>query len=180
MAKKKPKKKSPELRVVFDTNVLFTGSAHYLINGRVKDFIAGAAGHTDLNLLWYLPDVVISERRYQMRLAAASLFPSIEKMERLLGHQLAITPEIVNDRIDRTIEEQLAAHDISKLSLDLDAIDWSDLIRRSVERLPPFDAGDNEKGFRDAVICEAFCQLVDGVPAQVTELLVHAFIPETS
>jgi hypothetical protein len=35
---------------------------------------------------------------------------------------------------------------------------------KSVFRLPPFDVGESEKGFRDAILVETFCQLVKTLP----------------
>ena len=162
--KSRAKKTKPQLRVVLDTNVLYTGSVHYLVNRDIAETITESATHADLAVVWHLPDVVVDERRYQMNQEGERLLPWIDKMERLLGRKLAITPQIIGERIDAAIEAHLETLGIKTLPVALDDVDWAEVIRRSVERLPPFDAGEKEKGFRDAIICEAFCQLVFASP----------------
>src|SRR5205807_3699540 len=90
--------KPPELRVVFDTNVLFTGSASDLLKQEAVELIQQNLHHSDLLLTWYLPEVVLHERLYQMQAIALGLLPSIQKVEKLLGHQLNITEDIVKQR----------------------------------------------------------------------------------
>ena len=43
-------------------------------------------------------------------------------------------------------------------------IDWNNLILNAAYRYPPFERGDTEKGFRDAMIAEAFLQLMESSP----------------
>lgn len=40
-------------------------------------------------------------------------------------------------------------------------VHWDDVIYRAAFRLAPFQVGDAEKGFRDAVVLETFCQLYE-------------------
>lgn len=165
VAKKKSKKAKPELRVVLDTNVLYTKPAHYLFSRAVSELITETSTHDDLKVVWYLPEVVVGERRYQMKQAAAGLLPWIQQMERLLGHNLNITAQVCESRVNDAIQSQLTAHAVEVLNLDVREVNWDDLIVAAVDRLPPFDAGEKEKGFRDALICEAFFQLVSDAPA---------------
>lgn len=157
-------KKPPELRVVLDTNVLFSGTAHYLVTREISELITESSGHADLRVKCYLPETVIAERRYQMRKEGEKLLPHIGRLEKLLGHNLAITPDVLLDRVDAAIADQLDTLGIERLPLRVDRVDWSEMSRRSVERLAPFHDGEHEKGFRDALICEAFCQLVEDSP----------------
>lgn len=61
-----PKHKPLELRVVLDTNALYTGSANYFIRKEVADLIAQHQNLPDLNISWYLPGIVRDERHFQM------------------------------------------------------------------------------------------------------------------
>ncbi len=159
------KKKIPELRVVFDTSVLFTQVVYDLMKIDVKKLIEANSKHPDLSIRWYLPSIVVDERRYQMYSKALELQPTIVKLEKLLGHNLNITDDILSARVDEAIEKQLAEMGILKLEIDTTTIDWKDLIHRAVYRNPPFNPGDHEKGFRDALIAESFLQLVKQSPS---------------
>ena len=158
------KKNQPELKVVFDTSVLFTQVASDLVKSEVGDIIAKNAHHNDLTIQWYLPEVVLDERRYQMESKAFEFLPSIGKLEKLLGHNLNITKDILVNRVDGAIKRQLAELGISSLPIDTSVIDWHALIKRSVNRHPPFESGEKEKGFRDSIIAESFRQLVQQSP----------------
>ena len=158
------KKTQPELKVVFDTSVLFTQVASDLVKSEVGDIIAKNTHHNDITIQWYLPEVVLDERRYQMESKAFEFLPSIGKLEKLLGHNLNITEDILVHRVDEAIKRQLAELGISSLPIDTSVIDWHALIKRSVNRHPPFEPGEKEKGFRDSIIAESFRQLVKQSP----------------
>lgn len=161
MGSKKPK---PELKVAFDTNVLYTKVASDLVAPKIKEFIEAHSHHPDLAITWLLPSPVIEERRFQMQKVACELLPPVEKVERLLGHGLAITKEILMQKIDQTIAAQLSALGASALDVNTADVNWAVLIQRALSRQPPFDDGENEKGFRDAIIAECFFQLVEKSP----------------
>jgi hypothetical protein len=57
----------------------------------------------------------------------------------------------------------LERHSLKVLELDTQSVGWPELIQRAVTRQPPFEE-KQEKGFRDAVILETFCQLVEKLP----------------
>jgi hypothetical protein len=63
------------------------------------------------------------------------------------------------------IQRELERHSLKVLELDTPSVDWPELIQRAVTRQPPFDPAEKqEKGFRDAVILETFCQLAESLP----------------
>lgn len=159
------KKIKPELKVVFDTSILLSQVAYDLVRNEVRQLIESNSQHVDLSTRWYLPRIVVDERRYQMQRKAFELLPSIVKLERLLGHNLNITEKILRDRVDEAINKQLEELAISILKIDIKDIDWEALIQRSLFRLPPFDPGEKEKGFRDSLIAESFLKLVKQSPA---------------
>jgi hypothetical protein len=159
------KKVLPLLNVVFDTNVLFTDAAHFLLRNEVKQVIEKNSTHPDLTVKWYLPTLVIDERRYQMQQRAFELLPYIGKLERLLGNSLNVTEETLVNRVNEAVTKQITQLGVAPLELKTVAVDWGKLINCSVFRKPPFDPGGKEKGFRDSLIAESFFQIVHESPA---------------
>lgn len=157
-------RKKPELKAVFDSNVLYTGTASDLVNQSVGLLISESSRHQDITLSWYLPEIVVLERTYQMIRKGLELLPSIQKLEQLLGHNLNITSEIIEGRIKDAVEKQLTQYSIKVAKLAVEKVDWDTLIRNSAFRRAPFDPGEKEKGFRDAVIAETFLQIVKDSP----------------
>jgi hypothetical protein len=161
MAVKIPKRKRPpELRVVFDTNALWTGSASDLLKQDVSELINNNSKHKDLRVSWYLPDIVRHERQFQMLAQGLELLPSVRKLERLLGHNLNITEDIVEHRVNETVEKHIQALGLNIISLDNQQVDWDRIASNAAYRKPPFARGEKEKGFRDALLVEDFLQLV--------------------
>lgn len=160
--------RKPELKVVFDTSVLYTQIASDLVRESIRKLITENSSHADINISWYLPSIVVSERRYQMKNKAFELMPTMQKLERLLGHNLNITEEILVDRVNKAIESELDDLGTSVIEVDTNKIDWPGVIERSVNRTPPFQPGDKEKGFRDSLIAEAFIQLANQSPTTPT------------
>src|SRR5204862_86291 len=120
--------------------------------------------HPDIQIRWYLPHVVRCEREFQMRENGVALLPAVQKIERVLGHNLNITESVIVSQIEQLISKQLGDVGIEVLKLDIDKVDWSRVIDDSVYRLPPFEKGDKEKGFRDLVVLETVLQLVETSP----------------
>lgn len=154
------KKQVPELKVLFDTNALFTQMASDLVKPDVVALIADHSAYPDHKISWFIPAIVRHERQYQMVKAAMQLLPSLTKLEKLLGHNLAITESILKQRVAETIERQLIELSLSVVELDPGKIDWNRLMLDAVYRRPPFDPGEKEKGFRDALIVESLGQLI--------------------
>lgn len=175
VSKKTAKRAKPQLKVVFDTNAIWTGSNSDLLQQAVLELINEHSNHQDLLISWHLPDVVRHERQYQMEKRSLELLPSIQKLERILGHNLNITEDIVKQRVKETVDKQIAETKLQILSLDTSKVDWNSMLMNSVYRLPPFDAGEKEKGFRDALIAEEFLQLVISSPVTPKTCLI-AFV----
>jgi len=159
------KKRNPHVKVVFDTSALFTGSASDLVSSAIATLVRGYSVPSDVTLSWHLPSVVVQEREYQMSKAGQSLLPPIEKLERLLGHNLNITAEIINTRVKETIQRQLEDLKFELIEFNASDVIWEEMIEASLFRQPPFDSGEKEKGFRDALIAECFMQLVKASPS---------------
>ncbi|HSH38721.1 MAG TPA: PIN domain-containing protein [Chthoniobacterales bacterium] len=164
--------KHPQVKVVFDTNVIYTGTAHDLLNAKITALIEEYRNAKDITVHWCLPDVVLREREFQMVERGAELLPAIERLERLLGHNLAFTHAILKERVHACTTKQIADVGLELVDVDAASVDWQSVIDKSTNRLPPFEKGDKEKGFRDAVILETFRQVVNQSPASPKECRV--------
>jgi len=153
----------PQLRVVFDTNALYTENEDRLVRLAVANLI-NESKFPDLEIQWYLPEIVRNERHYQMRKRALLLVPHIEKVERLLGHNLAITSESLLSGVEKVLAQRQQELDLLSLALDYNKVDWASVALDAAFRRPPFEEGDKEKGFRDRLIAESFLQLVANSP----------------
>jgi hypothetical protein len=103
-----PKKKRPtpkQLRVVFDTNALFTQSASDLVRQEIAALIESSA-YPDLQISWYLPEIVRHERQYQMQTKALEWWQAVPKLERILEHPLNITEELVIEKVNKVVEKR--------------------------------------------------------------------------
>lgn len=158
-------KKKITLKVLFDTNVIFTGSASDLLRKEITDLITSHSSLSDISIEWYLPQTVLQERLFQMRKRGLELLPSIQKLERLLGHNLNITEEIIENRIQDTINKQIENIKLKIFNLQIEKIDWPKIIHNSLNRLPPFEDNEKEKGFRDALIIETLKQVIAASPS---------------
>jgi hypothetical protein len=153
----------PQLKVVLDTNSLYSGTASDLVQQEASNPIKETV-YPDLEILWYLPDIVKHERQYQMRRRALELLPAVARVERLLGHNLAITEEILLDAVEKAVSQRCEQLGLLSLALDHSKVDWSRVGLDAVYRRPPFQDGEKEKGFRDCLILECFLQLVANSP----------------
>jgi hypothetical protein len=158
-----PGKRRPVLEVVFDSSTVYTKSASHLLCEKVSNFIKKHSRHSDLRIVWCLPEVVVNERKYQMQEAGKKLLPStedLEKLEELLDRKLDIRRTAIDESVSHKTGKQIEDHKIRVLTLDVTKVDWGRLIDDAVFRRPPFESGEKEKGFRDALIAETFLQLV--------------------
>jgi len=160
-----PKKNQvPKLLVIFDTSALFTKVASDLVNQDVKRIIDENSNHADLKIEWYLPEVVIGERKYQMVKKAKELLPNMQKLEKLIGCNFGIGEEALELHVDNAIKKDIRESKIQIATIDTNDIDLENLIFRSVNREPPFEENEKEKGFRDSVIAHSFLHLHKNSP----------------
>ncbi len=162
------KKQVPELKVLFDTNVLYTQMASDLVKPEVSTLITEHSTYTDHKVSWHLPAIVRHERQYQMEKAAMQLLPSLGKLEKLLGHNLAINESILKQRVSDAIATHLTSLCINIVEVDTSQVNWSEIILKAAYRQPPFDSGEKEKGFRDALVIESLRQLISQSPVTPT------------
>jgi hypothetical protein len=165
---KKRRGSRSQLRVVLDTNALYVtatsiGSASDLVRQEIVNMIAEAQ-YPDLEVVWYIPEIVRHERQYQMQAEALKLRAAINRIERLLNHNLALPDSALLDHVQRKIEEKEKELGLQEIRLDHSTVDWPAIINAAAYRRPPFEAGEKEKGFRDALVAESFMQLLKASP----------------
>lgn len=90
---------------------------------------------------------------------ARELLPHLGKAERLLKTSFGITTDILRTQVQQIIAKGIEEHVIDVLDFDASAVNLKNIVERAALRLPPFEPGDTEKGFRDAMVVETFCQL---------------------
>jgi hypothetical protein len=155
--------RTPKVHVVLDTNALFTDAADKLLSAEISALITEETKPLGLDITWYIPASVKAERRHQMLERGKGLLIPLGKLEALLGHNLAMSADILSLRVDEAISRQIKAHNLEELALTTDQVDWPQIIDRAVTKRPPFSTG-SEKGFKDALILEAFLQLAGRSP----------------
>ncbi|MBR8173753.1 DUF4935 domain-containing protein [Burkholderia cenocepacia] len=160
------------MTVVFDTNAILSNEFDTFVSEPARQLIARHSNHGDLDIRWVIPDIVRGEREYQMRNHFRTVAGALEKAERLLGTDWGITREVVGQRIQARIAEEVAALRIQVVPCAIERVNWNDIMRRACFREPPFDPSKNEKGFRDAIICETFVQLAADLADGDTTMLV--------
>lgn len=156
--------KKLKLKVIFDTNVVYTGSASDLLRNEIVELINNHKSLSDIEIDWLIPETVIKERIFQMNKRGNELLPAIQKLEKLLGHNLNITKEIIQERILETVRKQLISYEIKTVKIDTNKVDWENIINNSLNRLVPFEDNEKEKGFRDALILECLKQTIASSP----------------
>ncbi|SRR6266481_161447 len=154
-----------QIKVVLDTNAIWTRGESFLLSREMSELVNTNRGDAHVDIQWILPEVVLHERRYQMQREAAALLPSLTRLERVIGHPLNITEEVINDKTSKTVERQVQELQLIVHPASYDHVDWLRLVSDAVNRRPPFEAS-TEKGFRDAIIAETFIQLAKTSPEQ--------------
>jgi len=158
-------KKVPELKVVFDTSVLYSPKASELLSSPARKLIEGNSHHGDLRIHWILPEVVLGERQYQMMSAAREKLPAIKDIERLLLVTIGIGEDNLQALVEATTKRQTDDLQLEVVSLDSAKVVWNDLIKASVFRRPPFGPSDSERGFRDSLVLATYRQVLEASPS---------------
>ena len=82
-----------------------------------------------------------------------------------MGTRSVFRGRFSDERVEAAITEGDPAPQVRRLrGLDSSKVDSEDLLGRSVQRRPPFDPGEKEKGFRDAIVLETFYQIIEDLP----------------
>ncbi len=172
-----------KLKIVLDTNTIYSPSEGEFFAHRMKALVKSPRPHSTLSLEWYLPDIVLREREYQLRLKALDLQAKIKKLERYIGRSVDITPSQVRDSLRTELRRQSDELGFQIVPLSANQVAWDKLIEDSLDRNPPFQGGsadteketEKEKGFRDALILETFLQFVSD-PKNKGETVILVFV----
>ncbi len=157
-------KKSPLLKVVFDTSVLHTNTASQLLCHAAKELVEHNSGHQDLMIKWILPAVVVGERQYQMTKAAIEKLPAMRDLEGLLQISIGVDAKNLSSLVETITSKQLHELNLDVEELKTESINWKELVHASIFREPPFGPSDAEKGFRDRLVLETFLQILKASP----------------
>lgn len=147
-----------DLKILIDTSIIY--SDRFLVDKEFIELINGKNEYPELKLSWFIPEVVISERRYQLFTQVEDLFHSVKRLYCLINQPPPEKRDGIKEKIDEQIKNLISKYSISIHHLNTKNIDWERVIHNSVERLPPFEAGKKEKGFRDALVLENYFQLL--------------------
>jgi hypothetical protein len=149
------------VHVMLDTNVVFVNkSMHHACSRTAETLIADSETHEDLAMRWMIPAMVRSERIWQMRGFAVEQLAAVRSMQRLFGQVWVENDDAIVEAVKKRVDEQLHELGVNVIECDVPLVDWTALISAAARRLPPFSPGESEKGFRDAIICETFCQQI--------------------
>jgi len=153
--------KAIDLRVVFDTNPIYSDSATDVVRRSTATFLREYRKKERLQLRCFMPEVVREERRFQMFTKARATLRAMQKLECVLPGGLRISEEMLSEGIAAHIAKTLDDLGITTLALDTAKVDWNRVCLDVVRRDPPFSTGESEKGFRDLLIGETFIQFVE-------------------
>jgi hypothetical protein len=157
---------------VFDTNAIFTKTPEELVSADAAAAIREHSRHGDLDVIWILPEIVRKEREYQMHREFRTVQESAKRASELLGETWDLSEGKIKATFDRAIQEQASRLSIVFRGCDASRVDWASVMHASAFRLPPFQPGQTEKGFRDAIVCETYVQVVSDLTGSDTAVLV--------
>lgn len=153
-----------ELRIVLDTSVIFSPSPTEPIRNELSKLIKESTELQNLTIIWYIPEIVMHERRYQLIAEATDLISATKKLKKLLGEPLDIAVNTIEERIENLINNIIEKNQLRIIHLHWSKIDWNEMMLDAAYRRPPFEPGDKEKGFRDALVVESYMQLLAESP----------------
>ncbi|MBR1229501.1 DUF4935 domain-containing protein [Bradyrhizobium sp. AUGA SZCCT0176] len=152
------KQSNPDFHIILESSVVFAGGSRYLLNHPLSAAIKALSEVRDVRVFWYLPEAVLLEREYQMVSAAEALLNDFRAVEKILAVNFKVSKDDIVHAVREVIKQGIARHSLTVLKLESSQVDWDSIIRSAIFRHAPFQVGDKEKGFRDAVIIETFCQ----------------------
>jgi len=148
------------LKIVIDTSVLFSIKPKSLINSALCKLIEEESNNNEIDIQWFLPEIVYKERKFQLFLEAQNLFKSTKKLFDLININKVISIDEIKNRLEKLLDNSIKTNKLKIIKLDYSKVNWQEIVEKSVNRLPPFDPGENEKGFRDAIVIESYFQLL--------------------
>lgn len=160
------KQSNPDFQIILESSLVYSRGSRVFLSHSLSAAIKDLAKVRDVRVFWYLPEAVRMEREFQMITAADQQLNEFRGIERLLGTDFKVSKDDLASAIGNIIERTIADHSLSVIKLDPSRVDWLSLIRDAIFRNPPFQVGDKEKGFRDAIIIETCLQHAEKLPTK--------------
>jgi hypothetical protein len=88
------------------------------------------------------------------------MLESISSISGLIGRDLGVSEDELINAIDHRVQQVLGELDLEVREPIWSDIDLEQIVGLSTNRLPPFNPGNSEKGFRDAMILETYVQVL--------------------
>lgn len=167
-----PPRKAPRLFVVLDTNALRAQTTDEVVTPALATLVSKHSNHGDLDVHWIVPKIVRDEREHQLRMGFREILKPLLKAKSLLSLDIELTDESLHRAIANKIDEKLNELKVTVASFDHRLVDWEAVSKNAAFRMPPFEPGDKEKGFKDALVCETFLQLSSNVSGKDSIVLV--------
>jgi len=160
-----------QLRIVPDTNIIYTERALQLLRNEVIEMIRSSADIDEYRIEWHIPRIVLDERQFQMNKSFGKHLDQVERLQELIGSNFDISKEKISRSINSKTDEIIKELGISTIELDYKKVDWEKMVSSSVQRKLPFEDGTKEKGFRDAIVLESFYQLLEDSNLESTTMI---------
>lgn len=172
--KRRTKRNIKQLYVFVDTNAIISNSISEIVKSEVVDLVNKHRSYPDVKINWVIPEIVLLERKKQMKLKAENCLQAVGNLERLVGLTWGVNKENINPHLDRAIHLQISDLGAMVSKLDPQRVDWNELINSAVEKLPPFSPTEKEKGFKDAIFIETFFQFSQDIVSKASSS--HIFV----
>lgn len=172
--KRRTKRNIKQLYVFVDTNAIISNSISEIVKSEVVDLVNKHRSYPDVKINWVIPEIVLLERKKQMKLKAENCLQAVGNLERLVGLTWGVNKENINPHLDRAIHLQISDLGAMVSKLDPQRVDWNELINSAVEKLPPFSPTEKEKSFKDAIFIETFFQFSQDIVSKASSS--HIFV----
>jgi hypothetical protein len=155
--------------VVLDTNAFYTQNHTELSSSVFEPALENCKDFCNLTLI--IPEVVKGERLFQIAshliLKISESKTQLDKVCLSLGEKVPVLPDesLIKTRVETRLNDWATKIGATFHPIPHDRIDWREMIRKSIWRIPPFEksAGkenDKEKGFRDCLLFETLKEIV--------------------
>ena len=166
--KKIARQRPPRHILIPDTNILWHEKKDVCVHPDFDSFWGEYGSKYEIELA--IPSVVLGELMYQHTSSALTTLERINSQFSNLSsysknnYTHKITDRQVRNDIKAKFDAWMSSSSAILVETPVATIDWSSLINNAIWRIPPFTEDNNkeiEKGFRDALILETVCFIVD-------------------
>lgn len=161
-----------DIKIVLDTSSVFPKSYSNFINIEVLNLIKKSPSYQQLRLAWYLPEIVLLERRYQIREDAKKNRTQWIDFEKFLGHAAILSDNELNSKVQENLDQNVRDLNLLVIRLDANQVNWIALINDATNRSKPFSDGEHEDGWRDKLISETLIQFSRELQSNANDALL--------